>query len=63
MQRPWPLAKGGFVLVVESLTAIISVRLLRSYMVRGYNSNEGHWHDASTEVLVYVHDVQYSVQH
>jgi hypothetical protein len=37
MQRPWPLAKvDGFILVWESLTGVISVRLLRSIYVRGF---------------------------
>jgi hypothetical protein len=38
----WPLAKAsGFILVWESLTGIISVRLLRSCVVEGPTSNQG----------------------
>jgi hypothetical protein len=42
MQRPWPLAKAnGFILVWESLTGIIPVRLLRSHAARWSDSNHG----------------------
>jgi hypothetical protein len=42
MERPWPLAKANdFILVWESLTGVIPVRLLRSFGSRGLDLDKG----------------------
>jgi hypothetical protein len=48
MQRPWPLAKAnGIILVLECLSGIISVRLLRSCVSRWPPLNDGDWHNTT----------------
>jgi hypothetical protein len=46
MQRPWPLAKAsGYILVWESVTGIISVRILRSFGSRWSPLNGRGYHN------------------